>query len=502
MTRKNAPPKFEKVKWHELFVVRAGILAILIAATGYAISLVLAIQGITSITNMAFDPKIEQQMDQHLTVIKKAHKYRQETFVARLSRLMPPIYRRGEAPVMKPMIEKWLEEAGITAFIPKESITIEKMGPKELKELPRKAITWIDSATIKIRNFKVSLPKKKIREEYQKAEELILKHRAIRANWKQEIQPTLITLQVIVVLSTGILLIGGLLILFRMLKRNIDKIVDGFSLWSEKDPSFRFNENLAGEGKYLALRFNHMAGEVEANRNRLVYLEKVASWQIIARKLAHEIKNPLTPIQMMVSQLVRRYQGDDEDFKSLLEDAKNIISEEVMGLRRMVDNFSKFAQMPQPKLEPMDLVELVRRVAELEKAGFPDHNIIFKAGLEAAYAKVDPQLIRQVLINIIKNAAEAASDGDSEIIVYLEDHSKTYDIVVKDNGPGIPKENLPRIFEAYFTTKHSGPSPGMGLGLAVCQKVMLEHGGDLRVESEKNDTRFYMTLPKTRQIEA
>ena len=493
---RSSSPKFAIVKWHELWVVRAAFLSFTIVGVGYLLSLVVAIQGIESITNMAFDPKIEKQMDQHLSVIKKNHKFRQETFSARMNRVIPPIYRRGEAPIKKFMVEKWLDQIEMTSFISKENIKVEEIKKEEIKDYPSTAIIWVDSATFKVRNFLVHLPKEIIRKEFQEAEDLILKHRAIRANWTNEIKPTLISLQLAIVLLTGFLVIASLFVIFRRFRKNIDLVVEGFTTWSEDDPTFRFRTPWTGELKYLSARFNHMADEVDENRNRLVYLEKVASWQIIARKLAHEIKNPLTPIQMMVTQLARRYKGEDEDFKNLLEDSKNIISEEVLGLRRMVDNFSKFAQMPQPKLEPNDLIELARRVTELEKAGFPDHSINFSSELSSAFAQIDDQLIRQVLINIIKNAAEASSDRKATISVIVQDTGRYFSIVIQDDGPGIPEDLQSRVFEAYFTTKHTGPSPGMGLGLAVCQKVLLEHGGDLKLKSSPGDTRFFLTLPK------
>lgn len=493
------PPKLAEVKWYNLWTIKAAIAACVVFALAYATSLTMGIQGIQSIASMAFDPESEKLQDQYLSLIKRAHKFRQETYIARLGRVIPESYRSGQQQPTPELIKEWLLAAKVDEFVPLEQIEIALRSPQESSAATADNLAWAGQAVLHLGNYEVTLPEQLVRKEFQNAEELIKRNRGIRATWRETIQPTMVAIQVIIVLVTaciiGISMFWGL----RKFRRNIDLVVNGFTEWSENDASFRFNYNWTGELYYLAMRFNHMADEVEENRNRRMYLEKVASWQIIARKLAHEIKNPLTPIQMMVTQLVRRYKGDDEEFRALLEDSKNIISEEVSGLRRMVDNFSRFAQMPQPKMIKEDLTELVRKVVELEKAGFPQHEITFKSQASEAWVRMDPQLIKQVLINIIKNAAEANPTNKGHIRVEVIPKARFFDVVIADDGPGIPQELQERIFEAYFTTKHSGPAPGMGLGLAICQKVMLEHGGDLKVKSKPGDTRFYLALPKARK---
>ena len=180
------------------------------------------------------------------------------------------------------------------------------------------------------------------------------------------------------ILIVSFILLVSLFVLYaQRFKAKISEVIAGFALWSEQDAKFRFDELYRGELQMITAQFNAMAEEVEANRQRSLYLEKIASWQIIARKLAHEIKNPLTPIQMMVSQLKRRYKGGDADFGKLLEEAQHIITEEVAGLRRMVDNFSNFARLPQPEPRPTDLVTVCRHVVELQKNAFPQHTVAF-----------------------------------------------------------------------------------------------------------------------------
>jgi signal transduction histidine kinase len=115
--------------------------------------------------------------------------------------------------------------------------------------------------------------------------------------------------------------------------------------------------------------------------------------------------------------------------------------------------------------------------------------------LKTGTAEVDEDLIRQVLLNIIKNAAEASGETGAKITLELSKIGENYLITVNDSGPGIPKDLQTRIFEAYFTTKHTGPSPGMGLGLAVCQKIVMDHGGKISVNSRPGDTTFSIKIP-------
>jgi signal transduction histidine kinase len=119
-----------------------------------------------------------------------------------------------------------------------------------------------------------------------------------------------------------------------------------------------------------------------------------------------------------------------------------------------------------------------------------------------ASASIDDDLIRQVLLNLIKNAGEACGESGTKITLSLEENKSDFIFRVTDNGPGIPKELQARIFEAYFTTKHTGPTPGMGLGLAVCQKIVMDHGGSMTVQSRQSDagpgeTIFTIKLPKS-----
>jgi signal transduction histidine kinase len=360
-------------------------------------------------------------------------------------------------------------------------------------------VKWLDRDRLKILDYVALFPKGPVYEAFKAAEDVRQRYQLVGAKLNENILPTLVRASSIILVSS-FLLLGSLFIIYASRFRSrVYEVIEGMSTWSEEDAAFRFDDvsgRYGGELRMITGQFNAMADEVEANRQRSLFLEKIASWQIIARKLAHEIKNPLTPIQMMVSQLKRRYKGDDAEFGKLLEEAQTIITEEVAGLRRMVDTFSNFARLPQPEPRQADVVSLARHAVELEKARFPDHELTFHSDSPRAEAYIDEDLVRQVLINLIKNAGEACGDQPSKIAVKVGGTASEIAITVTDNGPGIPSELLERIFEAYFTTKHTGPAPGMGLGLAVCRKIIMDHGGRIAVKSKPGETMFTIRLPR------
>jgi nitrogen fixation/metabolism regulation signal transduction histidine kinase len=262
----------------------------------------------------------------------------------------------------------------------------------------------------------------------------------------------------------------------------------------------------------LARAFNRMLGEVETSRDRIEYLQRISAWQEMARRLAHEIKNPLTPIQLGVQELHRRYQGSDDQFRNLLDTTLEIVEDEVGTLRRLVSEFSDFARLPQAHLEDADLGEFLaeqRRQIEGGEGGeapsSEDLSVIRVSGprplFEWVLAKqpapvaVDRQMLRRVLLNLIQNAADALGDAKREapqIRVGLRRDGDFFAIEVEDNGPGIPPEMRDLIFDPYVTTKHTGT----GLGLAIVKKIAIEHGGTVTADaSALGGARLRLTVP-------
>ncbi|RYZ05988.1 MAG: HAMP domain-containing protein [Myxococcales bacterium] len=259
----------------------------------------------------------------------------------------------------------------------------------------------------------------------------------------------------------------------------------------------------------LARAFNRMLGEVEASRSRIEYLQRVSAWQEMARRLAHEIKNPLTPIQLGVQEIHRRYQGSDERFRDLLDTTLEIVEDEVGTLRRLVSEFSDFARLPQAHLQDADLVEFLgeqRRQVETPEGQHEGERSVIRLSAQRphfswrfpsgpAEVAIDRQMLRRVLLNLIQNAADALADAKVEeprIEVSLTRQGDFFVVDVDDNGPGIPPALRELVFDPYVTTKHTGT----GLGLAIVKKIAIEHGGSATADAGRlGGARLRLTLP-------
>lgn len=242
--------------------------------------------------------------------------------------------------------------------------------------------------------------------------------------------------------------------------------------------------------------FNEMVAELRRNRAQIAYLQKISAWQEVARRLAHEIKNPLTPILLSVQQVQEKYDGDDPRYRELLDEAAEIVHEEVDGLRRLVEAFSAFAKLPRVQPEPAHVSAVVddlrRSLGELEDSGELD----WTPPVPEFDIKVDRLLFRRVLVNLVENAYQAAKEAGEHPRVAIRArrlvHSGVALITVTDNGPGVPDELRDRVFDPYFTTRASGT----GLGLAIVKKIVLEHGGSIDLESAPGGgSRFTIRVP-------
>ncbi len=221
----------------------------------------------------------------------------------------------------------------------------------------------------------------------------------------------------------------------------------------------------------------------------LVLAQRSSAWADIARRIAHEIKNPLTPIQLSAERLRRKYGKTISDDPLVFEQCTETIVRQVDDIKRMVDEFSRFARMPKAVLADEDVADTVRQVVFLLRVAHPDIDFDVELETEAMLARFDRRLISQALTNIIKNATEAigavppAELGRGRITVRAHRDGKDVVIDVIDNGIGLPKENRARLLEPYVTTREKGT----GLGLAIVGRILEEHGGrlELRDASEK-----------------
>jgi two-component system nitrogen regulation sensor histidine kinase NtrY len=221
----------------------------------------------------------------------------------------------------------------------------------------------------------------------------------------------------------------------------------------------------------------------------LVSAQRTSAWADVARRIAHEIKNPLTPIQLSAERLRRKYGKIIVEDRDIFEQCTDTIVRQVEDIKRMVDEFSRFARTPKPVMAPDDVADAVRQAAFLMRVGNSDIDINAEIADEPLTARFDRRLISQALTNIIKNATEGISAvpqpelGRGRIDVSAAREGSDIVIDVIDNGIGLPKENRNRLLEPYVTTREKGT----GLGLAIVGKILEEHGGgiELRDVSEK-----------------
>ena len=275
------------------------------------------------------------------------------------------------------------------------------------------------------------------------------------------------------------------------------------------DLSVRVPEDGGDEIADLARAFNRMLNEVESSRARIEYLQRIGAWQEMARRLAHEIKNPLTPIQLAVQEIHRRYSGSDSDYRKLVDSTLEIVEDEVGTLRRLVTEFSDFARLPQAELKEADLVEFVR---EQEKRLLPiddsETEAMFESGSHGADVQIelnlvpsrapaylDRQMLRRALINLVRNAAqaiEAAGRKQGKVRLSLQRDADFWLLDIEDDGPGIPDDMRLVVFDPYVTTK----TDGTGLGLAIVKKIVVEHGGAISADkSALGGARMRIRLP-------
>jgi len=215
----------------------------------------------------------------------------------------------------------------------------------------------------------------------------------------------------------------------------------------------------------------------------LVTAQRSSAWADIARRIAHEIKNPLTPIQLSAERLRRKYGNAIKEDKVIFEQCTDTIVRQVDDIKRMVDEFSRFARMPKPVIAAEDVADTVRQAAFMMRVAHPDIDIDVETADEAIPARFDRRLISQAVTNIVKNATEAIAAvptterARGRILVRAGRDGSDVVIDVIDNGTGLPKENRNRLLEPYVTTREKGT----GLGLAIVGKILEEHGGKLEL---------------------
>jgi two-component system nitrogen regulation sensor histidine kinase NtrY len=291
----------------------------------------------------------------------------------------------------------------------------------------------------------------------------------------------------------------------RRVTRRVALVADATTRVGAGDLSVQVPTEVDDEIGDLTKAFNAMVRDLRESRGRIEYLQRISAWQEFARRLAHEIKNPLTPIQLAMQEVHRSYRGDDPVYRKRLQDALSIVEEEVATLRRLVGEFSAFAKLPQATLEPADLGELVREIARSLQAVPEELASALPVQVECSAApgelavRIDAMMLKRAIDNLVRNAVQAiaaepgrARPGVVRIVARRDGAHAVLEVA--DDGPGVPEDARSRVFDPYFTTK----AEGTGLGLAIVKKVVLEHGGEIDCgPSALGGASFRIRLPLT-----
>jgi len=246
------------------------------------------------------------------------------------------------------------------------------------------------------------------------------------------------------------------------------------------------------ELRRLVEAFNKMARDLDRQRRDLERSNRLAAWAEMARQVAHEVKNPLTPIQLSAEHLRRVWRDRSEDFSATLETCTQTILKQVRILRGMVTEFSAFARPPAPELESHDLAPILAEVlAPYESALPPEVALSLDVAPRVPRVRADRRLLERGIVNLLENALQAVGER-GWIRVALRSADGRVVIEVRDSGPGVDPEIRDRIFEPFFSTKTSGS----GLGLALVKKIAEDHGGGVALESGgREGTRAILWLP-------
>ena len=248
--------------------------------------------------------------------------------------------------------------------------------------------------------------------------------------------------------------------------------------------------NATKEIDSLVNSYNKMIDDLEDSAERLAKTEREQAWQEMAKQVAHEIKNPLTPMRLTVQSFQKNSGFKSEDEKLKLNDFCEILIEQIDTMSNVATSFSDFATLPKTQLEKTDIVEATKKVVEI----FEQNNITLETSDENIFVKLDKEQWIRVMTNLIKNSIQSIPhDRESNIQVKIIESTKKVKIIVSDNGLGVSNKNREKIFEPKFTTK----SDGMGLGLGIVRSIINSHRGKISYKSKNNKgTDFTISLPK------
>lgn len=245
-----------------------------------------------------------------------------------------------------------------------------------------------------------------------------------------------------------------------------------------------------GEFSQLADALTDMMTKLKKVRRELITAEQIAAWQVVGRKVAHEIKNPLTPIEISIDDLRRSYQEKLPDFDTILNETTRTIKSEINRVTMLLDEFVSFARMTAPKPRSVDPSELCLNLESLYRSEIDAERLTINNEFHGGVVTLDPDAISQVLINLVKNGLE--SSEDAVVTVTVRGAGAGVEFLVADTGCGFTPEKLANSFEPYVSAKPGGS----GLGLVICHRIVHDHGGSITIYNQTDGgAAVRVTLP-------
>lgn len=265
---------------------------------------------------------------------------------------------------------------------------------------------------------------------------------------------------------------------------------------ADGDFSYRILTRSGDELSILTNSFNTMMNELDNSRKKILQTEKITAWQEIARQLAHELRNPLTPIKLSSERILRKFRKDPENIGAILEKAVEGIIQEVNSLDNLLKEFRDFSRLPAPTIEPFDICLLINEITDTYKTSYPHIQFKYNSSEDQIIVSADLKQMKQVFVNLLKNSSEAIGNESGGISIQTDlvrkGNSSYCRISVQDTGSGIDPEKQEQVFNPYFTTKNEGT----GLGLPIVERIIFDHSGQIWFESEQgHGTTFFIDIP-------
>ncbi|MBQ9339324.1 MAG: HAMP domain-containing histidine kinase [Paludibacteraceae bacterium] len=283
------------------------------------------------------------------------------------------------------------------------------------------------------------------------------------------------------------------LVFSRQLTRPLQSLTEGISTFRIGKANAHLQYDGEDEIGALVREYNRMVDELSVSTERLARSEREGAWRTMARQIAHEINNPLTPMKLNIQQLQRLKHSGDPRFEAFFENSTKMLIEQIDTLSHIASSFSSFAKMPEVHADKTDVAAALYSVITLFRSNQQRVPLRYVGADHGVFAVADGEQLPQVFTNLLKNALQALEEQeDGDIIVIMKDMANEVEITVSDNGPGIAEEVREKVFVPNFTTK----STGTGLGLAISKNIVEGAGGTIRFETSDKGTSFFVTLKK------